>query len=107
MAYDASARRQTGRTTRMLQEACRLRDEGRAVYVLLANMQHVAMYKGRPEYDGLRFETWGSLGPSSLDDYRLRLRGAHPNCILLVDHYAIESRFAAVLRELHRFDEGS
>jgi hypothetical protein len=34
----------------------------------------------------------------------MTLRGAHPNCIVLVDHFAIERRYAAVLEMMHRYD---
>lgn len=28
----------------------------------------------------------------------------HPNCVVLVDHFAIEMRFQAMLEMLHRYD---
>jgi len=37
----------------------------------------------------------------------MRLIGAHPNCVVLVDHHAIEDRFARVLEMLHAYDEPS
>jgi hypothetical protein len=96
-------KRQTGRTTRMLQEACRLRDEGRTVYVLMATERQARLYDRRPAYVGLRFETWNTLR-GSIDEERMVLRNAHPNCVLLVDHYAIEDRYRAALVWLTKFD---
>ena len=102
--------RRTGRTTRMVQDALHLSREGRAVYVIAANQQEQARIQqdidarakaeGR-ERHGIKVETWGSVGP--LDD-TFRVPGMHPNCIVLVDHFALESRYAHVLDMLHHYD---
>lgn len=34
----------------------------------------------------------------------MQLKGAHPNCRILIDHWTIESEYARMLSELHRFD---
>lgn len=99
MRPDPKAR--TGRTSRMLAEARRLRDAGRAVYVVFHSRQGWQMYD-TPENVGLRFETLDSL--RTLDLRTGRLVGAHPNCVVLIDHYAIEERYAWALREMDRFD---
>ena len=103
--------RRTGRTTRMLKEAYRLASEGRAVYVLACRHNDALkmecdfddMYgKGESLRLGIKFES-----PVSLPDFdfsTMRLRGAHPNCCVLVDHYTIEFHYARILQELHRFD---
>jgi len=99
------ALRQTGRTTRMLEEAKALSTQGRAVYVVAANQHHakqLACSLGKEWNGQIKIETEGSLG--NLDWETLTLRGAHPNCVVLIDHYAIESRFARVLEMLHRYD---
>ena len=98
--------RQTGRTTRMLEEARRLDEEGRAVYVVCANRDQVERLRRRARDmaipESVKFETDATL--SNLDWGRLWLRGAHPNCVVLIDHYAIEERFGPVLEMLHRYD---
>ena len=103
--------KQTGRTTRMLKEAYRLASDGRAVYVLACRQNDALkmeydfdeMYgKGESRRLGIKFETPGGL--PNFDFSTMRLRGAHPNCCVLVDHYTIESYYARILQELHRFD---
>lgn len=102
----------TGRTTRMLNEALRLAREGRAVYVLAANCHHVYTLErmsdqlfgnGEASSLGIKFEVAHSL--SDFDFETMTLRGAHPKCVVLVDHYTIECIYAKMLAELHRFDE--
>lgn len=51
---------------------------------------------------GIKVETESSFG--WFDWERLSGRGMHPNCVVLVDHYAIESKFAVMLEMLHRYD---
>ena len=92
----------TGRTTRMLAEARRLRDSGRAVYVVLHSRQMCKMYD-TPENDGLRFETLDSL--RTLDLRSGRLVGAHPNCVVLMDHYVVEDRYSWMVQQLTAFDQ--
>lgn len=94
----------TGRTTRMLEHAKRLSAERRAVYVIAANEMEVRRLQeliGDGNH-GIKVETPKDL--SNLDWHTLTLRRAHPNCVVLVDHYAIESRFAAVFQMLHAYD---
>lgn len=97
--------RGTGRTTRMLEHAKKLAREGRAVYVIADNTndaRRLQMLCGEPNL-GIKFETPRS--PGNFDWEQMRLVGAHPNCVVLVDHYAIEDRFARVLEMLHAYDE--
>lgn len=105
-------RRQTGRTTRMLTEAFKLAKEGKAVYVLAANSEHMYQMErmadrlfgsGEASVLGVKFETPASL--TTFDFRTMQLRGAHPNCRILIDHWTIESEFAEMLSELHRFDD--
>ena len=102
-----NSKQQTGRTTRMLAHARSLRDQGRAVYVLVHSKQYGDMLALAQENKGLRFETFDSLGPSGLDERRMTLRAAHPNCVLLVDHHAVEARYAAALRRMCEYDIGA
>jgi hypothetical protein len=104
-------KRQTGRTTRMMKLAIKLAREGRAVYVMFRTkdigdavqktMLPQLMADGPPVR--IKFETPGSLETSfSLE--RMELRTAHPNCVVLVDHYVIESRFGRLLETWTQFD---
>ncbi len=106
--------KQTGRTTRMLKEAYSLASEGRAVYVLAHNPNYAFeleckfdnMFGPRESHRlGVKFETPGRL--QNFDFQAMQLQGAHPNCRVLVDHYTIESMYARMLQELHRFDAPS
>lgn len=96
--------RRTGRTTRMMEEAKALAQAGKAVYVV-ATTPILQKYIEDDETLrlGIKFESISSL--SNLDWLALRLRGAHPNCVVLVDHYAIETYFSRVLEMLHRYDK--
>jgi hypothetical protein len=98
-------KRNTGRTSRMLERARQLAQQGRAVYVIAANQRHadVLRYHLGPDANGIKVETIGSVG-IRLDWETLTLGGAHRNCIVLVDHYTIEWRFGAILDELIRYD---
>ena len=96
----------TGRTTRMLGEAKALARQGRAVYVIAATREHAKMLERiageEGQQLGIKFETAGSHG--NFDWMTMRLTTAHPNCVVLADHYAIEVHFRAALEMLHRFD---
>jgi len=96
-------KRGTGRTTRMIEHAKRLQAEGRAVYVIAANADHARMLRGMlPDDTTISVDT-----PESCGNFHwptMMLRGAHPNCAVLVDHYAIESRFAPMLAMLTAYD---
>lgn len=96
-------KRRTGRTTRMLEHAAELARQGRAVYVVFNMPAGPAL---REKYPDISFETQASLGPS-LDLEHLRLRGAHPNCVLLVDHYVIERRFGRLFEMMTAYDVGA
>lgn len=100
--------RRTGRTKRMLACAIELARNGRAVYVVCADQAQarvIAAYAralGVDPAGGIKFETPASLPTFDLET--MRMRSAHPNCVVLVDHWAIERRYAAMLEELHRYD---
>jgi ABC-type branched-subunit amino acid transport system substrate-binding protein len=98
-------RRQTGRTTRMLAEAVKLAKKGKAVYIVVADMaQKRQMEKqfGKAFWGlGIKFET--PYSPGNFDWETMTFRGAHPDCVTLVDHYAIEARFPRLVEMLHRY----
>jgi hypothetical protein len=89
----------------MLREAVRLAEvENRAVYVIAGNNEQARSFANRvPKGLGIQFETVQTL--PEFDWETLSLPGAHLNCVVLVDHYAIESKFGHILKELHRYDE--
>lgn len=100
--------RKTGRTTRMLQEAISFAKQGRAVYVIAGSADHRNQLEKRISdlcYGltnlGIKVEY---PAPHNFDWDYLRLKGAHPNCVVLIDHHTIERRYAAILHELHRYD---
>lgn len=96
-------KRGTGRTTRMLAHAKQLEASGRAVYIIASDHQHAGnLRRLLPEETGIKVETPATAG--NFDWQTLALRGAHPNCVVLVDHYAIESHFARMLRMLTAYD---
>lgn len=113
--------RASGRTTRMLEAAIQEAEAGRAVYVIAADSRQKVMLEHRldqllkmkiprrkgeqplhGERMGIQFDTPESAANFSWET--LRLMGMHPNCVVLVDHYAIEERFKKILETLHRFD---
>jgi hypothetical protein len=103
------SKRMTGRTTRMMQEAVRLAKSGRAVYVVFASLSHgvgVVLGMSKDGVDvhqlGIKIETPETL--TNLDWDTMTLKRAHPNCVLLVDHYVIERKMACALAMMTRFD---
>lgn len=99
-------KRATGRTTRMLADAIAQARAGRAVYVVAANLSHARVLQDMAGEEArqlsIKFETGHTLG--NLDWRRMRLIGAHTNCVVLVDHHVIETEFAAMLEMLRRYD---
>ena len=117
MSYDDTTLQGSGRTTRMLRDAVRLAEEGRAVYIMvdsaraIHNLDNMAI-------EGIPFAAYNrmhGLGiqiecPSTLDNFdweEMRLRGAQPNCVVLIDHFTIESKFSRMLKMLHQYDAPS
>ena len=98
--------RGTGRTTRMLEQARKLEAEGKAVYIIAANAEQAAHLRHLLRLDeGQTSIKVECPAPRTFIWETLTLLGAWPNCVVLVDHYAIESRYTRLLRELHRYDE--
>ena len=107
MAYTVTMNeenRRSGRTTRLVDEAKRLDEAGKAVYIVAASSQErnrIMMELGNT-HPGIKVEHKYAL--RFLDWKTMRLEHAHPNCVVLVDHHAIESEYAGMLEMLHRFD---
>lgn len=100
------AARRSGRTTRMMQHAVQLDQNGRAVYVCIRDKGQIpALEKIRrnlcPKATGIQYDTPVHL---DIDWETLTLRGAHPNCVLLIDHAVIEHTFGRVLQMHRQYD---
>lgn len=100
-------KRRNGRTARMLNEAIALSAQGRAVYIVAAHAAHAValrrlLRREIGDRSDIKVETPDDLGNFCWET--LSLRGAHPNCVVLVDHWTIESRFGRLLEMLHRYD---
>ena len=96
--------RATGRTTRMIAEAKRLAAEGRAVYIIAKHWQHLQDEIDRDALGrGIKCEP---DVPLNFDWQTMRVRGSHPNCVWLFDHWAIESNpvFAGMFAAMTQFD---
>lgn len=102
----------SGRTTAMLQEAISLCIKGKTVYLIFGSDRHLKtvqntlwkhLTQSETERIHVKFETPQSVG--NLCWETMTLRNSHPNCAVLVDHHLIESKFGAMLRMLHRFDD--
>lgn len=109
--------RGTGRTTRMLLHAIRLKREGRPVYVISADIsqarvlfnmlcdmlpEDVNRSNSALEIYGIKIKT--SDVPWQFNWRTLSIRGVEKDCVVLVDHFAIESHFALMLDMLTAYD---
>lgn len=106
--------RGSGRTTRMIEEALRKHDEGRAVYILCHDnnfkreAERLAMLickqKGVSLPSSIKFETVESLGFSNINWERKQLYHAHSNCKLIVDHHVYAKYFGFAIEGYHEYD---
>lgn len=119
LVQQISTKKQTGRTTRLLQEAINQAHKGKYVFVVAQDNTHrrdlclqcAIMCKGKitertmkcyPKKGGqITFETPESV---QIDWERMKVISAHPSCLVLVDHYTLEIRFSAVIDMWQRFD---
>lgn len=94
----------------MLSAAARAAADRRSVYVIVESMRQVDYMLDLAHKHGIarhidngaiKFETCNSV---NFDWYTGTIIGAHPNCLVFVDHCAIEQRYANVLAELHQYD---
>lgn len=103
----APSKRQTGRTTRMIEHARALAGQGKAVYIIAVNDHDAGRIRrlvGVPNR-GIKVETEESL--PNFDWRTMQLKRAWPNCVVLVDHYAIEARITAQVEMMTRYDLGA
>jgi hypothetical protein len=98
-------KRASGRTSRLIAEAKKQAEAGKAVYVIAKHWQQLQkQIDAEMPRSGIKCEP---DIPNNFDWQTLRVRGSHPNCVWLIDHYWIEwnDTFAAMFAELTRFDE--
>jgi len=91
----------------MIEHAHTLAGQGKAVYIIAVNEHDAGRIRrlvGTPNR-GIKVETEESL--PNFDWRTMRLKGAWPNCIVLVDHYAIEARISAQVEMMTRYDLGA
>jgi hypothetical protein len=96
----------------MLKQAIMLTLKGRAVYIIGRDSGHNETMRTMLDalliedvhgpMNSIKFETLYTL--DNFDPVKMKLIGAHPNCIVLVDHAVIESRYNLLIAELHRYD---
>lgn len=107
--------RGSGRTTRMIEEALRKQEEGRAVYILCHDsgfkryVEHLAMkicrMHGKVFPSSIKFETVESLGGTHHIDWKNKtIHGAHPNCALIIDHHVWATHFGFAIDGFHEYD---
>lgn len=91
----------------MIEHAHTLAGQGKAVCIIAVNEHDAGRIRrlvGTPNR-GIKVETEESL--PNFDWRTMRLKGAWPNCIVLVDHYAIEARISAQVEMMTRYDLGA
>lgn len=96
--------RGTGRTTRLIEEAKRLASSGFDVYIIVASPYDIARIKADLENNPNNIKVLHANSQNFQWD-TLRVYGASPDSIVLVDHNAIERKFYHILGMLHAFDE--
>ena len=125
MSWSVTQRQRSGRTYRLLNEADRQAATGVYVFVVAASMEHrdllirrfleLHAVQGKQADQNTRlchdkvYHRGGQIlfcvPVQQLEWETLRMLNAHRSCVVLVDHWAIETRFAPMLEMLHRFDE--
>lgn len=100
---------QTGRTTRMLEHAISLAQQGRAVYVAMASKEQGEALELQRRIraawsTSIQIEPYHDL---DINWETMTLRGAHKNCVLLVDHFVIEKKFFRMLQMQEQYDPDS
>ena len=100
----------SGRTARMLFEACQLALHGQPVHVFGADREHCEKLKDQfRELMGVDAETVGVIVRPVPVQYNWQAMQAPgwgaQGKPYLIDHHVIERHFAKMLKELHRFDQ--
>jgi len=108
----------------MLKHAIQQCIDGRYVFCVMANdMEMQRAYRETAEYVTVAFpiarlEHTGcgklyfdngqiqfcTAGDPQFNWDLMKMTGAHPSCVILVDHYAVEYRFKKQIAAMHRWD---
>lgn len=104
--------RQTGRSTRAWERAISIAESGEMVLFIVPNMYLVSQLSRTDKPETLLLMSVDQVthrGSYNLRDIIhsgvYRPVGTNVEYKVIVDHYAIETHFAAVLEELHRYDK--
>lgn len=97
---------QTGRTTRMLEHAIWLAEQRRAVYIAMESRAQAEQLEQQrrekaPWSTGIKIEPYDDM---DINWESMTLRGAHKNCVLLIDHFVIEKKFFRMLQMQEQYD---
>ena len=104
------ALRATGRTTRLIDRAVQEASTGRAVYFFVAMPSMIKLmeaaiqraweaYTGGRKSHGIKVEamsSWDNKGQWNWEEMEPMYSGAHPNCLWLVDHFAVEGEISRI-----------
>lgn len=107
---------QTGRTTRLVEQACQEARDGRAVYILVHGKSQVRLLQEKVQKTWERL--WDAFGASPPHGIKVEAfaehahawswshmcpkTNFHPNCRWLVDHTVIEEEILRVQEEMKR-----
>lgn len=105
------ALRSTGRTTRLVEQACQLAYQRRAVYILVLNSAVQDHVERRVEDTwsvigrglgghGIKVEVLNSHDHPHWDWFTMKLKRAHPNVEVLLEHTLVEHRIEVLQSEL-------
>ncbi len=104
------ALRGSGRTTRLVEQACKAAWSGRAVYLFAHNAQYAEQLKAQVKDawfkmadhnlgHGIKVESmkhWEEHRLWDWNEMKPSYNSYHPNCLFLVDHFAVEQRLAQI-----------
>lgn len=104
--------RQTGRTTRMLEQAIQLALSMKSVYVLMhtgaevikaqKQIDHMWQMHGRRGAHGIKVEVYSDGWKEQFNWEEFKARGAHHTVEILIDHFLIERELTARREALRR-----
>lgn len=94
--------RQSGRITRMIEEANRLADQGDRVCIVMADRQGVRQVI---TYLNPSIKVVPASCVAWIDWQAMTIDGEDQSTIVLIDHRVIEQQYAKQLEMLHRFDD--
>ena len=92
----------------MLEDAIKLSKEGKAVYVIAPHMNYADLLRRQllemagTKLHGIKVEIPDEV--RNMNWKTMQLERAHPNCVVLVDHYTIETLFAPLIEMHTRYD---